>query len=74
VHIPSAKVSRRHALIRVTGDRAEIEDLGSRNGTYVGGRRITGRVTLGDGDEIAIGPAVLVFVAGGDHSRATEGD
>lgn len=72
VRIASVKVSRRHARITVTRDRAEIEDLGSRNGTFLGKRRIGGAVSLADGDEIVIGPAVLVFVGRPAWARPTE--
>lgn len=74
VCIASAKVSRRHARITVREGSAQLEDLGSRNGTFVGRLRIAGPVTLGDGDEIAIGPAVLVFVGGAAWARATQAD
>lgn len=35
------EVSRRHAVIRPRGDGLEIEDLGSLNGTWVNGHRVT---------------------------------
>lgn len=54
-------VSRRHARIVVSGDRATVEDLGSKNGTQVRGERISGVVELADGDEIRIGAVVLSF-------------
>jgi DNA-binding winged helix-turn-helix (wHTH) protein len=63
VRIASPRVSRRHARITVTGARAELEDLRSRNGTFVGRRRVTAPVALSDGDEIVIGPAVLTFLS-----------
>jgi DNA-binding winged helix-turn-helix (wHTH) protein len=59
--IPSGLVSRRHARIVVTGERATLRDLGSKNGTLVGGRRVKGESQLAEGDEIRIGPALLVF-------------
>jgi DNA-binding winged helix-turn-helix (wHTH) protein len=62
VRIASPRVSRRHARITVAGPRAELEDLRSRNGTFLGRRRITAPVALSDGDEIVVGPAVLTFV------------
>ena len=61
VLIDLARVSRHHARITVGGDRAVIEDLGSKNGTSLRGRLLTGPTELADGDEICIGPAVLVF-------------
>jgi DNA-binding winged helix-turn-helix (wHTH) protein len=63
VALPSGKVSRRHARIRVTQGEAVLEDLGSKNGTYVGERRVEGPTLLADGDEIRIGSVVLAFRA-----------
>ena len=63
VAIPSGLVSRRHARIVVNGERAVLHDLGSKNGTSIGGRRVEGNAELADGDEIRIGPALLVFCA-----------
>jgi hypothetical protein len=63
VAIPSGLVSRHHARLVVDGDRAVLHDLGSKNGTLVGGRRVEGSVELSDGDEIRIGPVLLVFCA-----------
>jgi DNA-binding winged helix-turn-helix (wHTH) protein len=54
-------VSRRHARIVVDGDHVALEDLGSQNGTYLRGERITGRATLADGDEVRLGPVSIVF-------------
>lgn len=61
VRISSSRVSRRHARIVVTGGRAVLEDLGSKNGTYVRGRKIHRPVDLSDGDEICFGRDVVVF-------------
>ncbi|HXK09358.1 MAG TPA: FHA domain-containing protein [Vicinamibacteria bacterium] len=61
VPIDSPRVSRHHAAIRVAGEEATLVDLGSRNGTFVGGQRIDAPATLKDGDEIQIGPVVLRF-------------
>lgn len=63
--VNSPRVSRRHSRIVVSDGRATIEDLGSKNGTAVGGRRSQGVVALEDGDEISIGPVVLTFLGGG---------
>jgi hypothetical protein len=56
-------VSRRHALLIVTGDRITIEDLGSRNGVLVNGQKIPGRTPVGAGDRITIGSQEMVIVA-----------
>src|SRR5204862_5496335 len=55
VWIDSSGISRRHARVVVTDFGATLEDLGSKNGTYVGGRRIEGPVALANGDEICLG-------------------
>jgi DNA-binding winged helix-turn-helix (wHTH) protein len=57
----SPTVSRRHARIVVTADQAILEDLGSRNGTWIGGTRITGPVPLSDLDEVKLGSLVMLF-------------
>jgi len=62
VRVDTPKTSRHHARIVVTGDRALLEDLGSKNGTYLGSRRIDAPTPLGDGAEIGIGTGVLVFL------------
>ena len=61
VWIDDASVSRRHARIAVDEKGAAIEDLGSKNGTFVRGRRIEKPSRLEDKDPIKIGPASLVF-------------
>jgi DNA-binding winged helix-turn-helix (wHTH) protein len=61
VWIDSATVSRRHARIVVTDGEALIEDLGSRNGTSVGGKKIQGPVRLADGDRLRLGAATMTF-------------
>lgn len=48
-------VSRAHARVTVRGSLAEIVDLGSRNGTFVGGVSALRPLPLRDGDEIALG-------------------
>jgi hypothetical protein len=63
VWIDSTNVSRRHARIVVAAGRATLEDLGSKNGTYLRGRKLTGRSELADGDVITVGPVVLTFRA-----------
>ena len=59
--IDAPDVSRQHARITIRGDDASIEDLGSKNGTFVGGKRIEEPTPLRDGDEITVGRTRLVF-------------
>jgi DNA-binding winged helix-turn-helix (wHTH) protein len=63
VWIESSCVSRRHAQVVVSADGATIEDLGSKNGTFLNRRRVTGVQLLADGDEIGLGPERMVFRA-----------
>jgi DNA-binding winged helix-turn-helix (wHTH) protein len=67
VRIDLGRVSRLHARITVEGERATLEDLGSKNGTFHRGRRLEVPVELTDGDEIGVGTVVLLF-------RAVHGD
>lgn len=55
VTIEDPLISRRHALIRSAGGRIQIEDLGSSNGTWVNGERITTPKWLEPGDLIKVG-------------------
>ena len=48
-------VSAHHAEIREVGGRCTIHDVGSRNGTFVNGQRISGETELADGDEVMFG-------------------
>jgi hypothetical protein len=59
--IDHTAVSRRHARIHLARGGAVLEDLGSKNGTYLKGVRIDGPVPLSDGDEIRIGPVAMTF-------------
>jgi pSer/pThr/pTyr-binding forkhead associated (FHA) protein len=61
IWIDAPGVSRHHAQIVITGDEATIEDLGSKNGTYVAGERILAPRRLVDGDQIRLGSVVVRF-------------
>jgi len=61
VFVDEASVSRRHARIVVTGEKATLEDLGSRNGTWLGTKQLTEPAPLGDGDSFRLGSALLEF-------------
>jgi FHA domain len=54
-------LSRVHAVFERLGDAWCVRDLGSRNGTFVNGRRIIGERTLHSGDEIVLGRLRLLF-------------
>ena len=53
--IRAPEVSRHHARLTVTGTHITLEDLGSKNGTYVGTRRVEGPTEVRAGDEILVG-------------------
>ncbi len=62
---PEAKISRKHALIRIENGKVTIEDIGSLNGTYVnrGARLMPGNpVELKPGDEIIVGKTFLKLI------------
>jgi hypothetical protein len=59
--LPSRQVSRNHARIRRSGGRHILEDLGSKNGTFINGRELTEPYTLQDGDEIQIALSFKLF-------------
>lgn len=61
LYIDDPSVSRRHARIFVTEQSATLEDLGSKNGTHLGDRRIEAQVRLDDGARIRIGNVPLTF-------------
>ena len=59
--LPSRQVSRNHARIRRSGGRHILEDLGSKNGTFVNGQEMTEPYPLRDGDEIQIALSFKLF-------------
>jgi len=56
IRLDSPKVSRHHARVTASGRDVSVEDLGSKNGTFVRGVRIEEPTRLNPGDEIQIGP------------------
>jgi len=63
IRLNDRQVSRRHALVRRTDGEYVIEDLGSKNGTFVNGRPLTSSHILQDGDEVQIALSFkLLFV------------
>jgi phosphoserine phosphatase RsbU/P len=57
--LPDPAISRRHAELRVEGDRLVVRDLGSMNGTFVNGDQVKGERPLADGDQVRFGQVTL---------------
>jgi len=63
IFLDDVTVSRRHAEFLRSGTSFEVKDLGSLNGTYLDGGRISGTVGLSDGSEVQVGKFRLTFYA-----------
>lgn len=63
IFLDDVTVSRRHAEFLRSGTAFEVKDLGSLNGTYLDGGRISGTVGLSDGAEVQVGKFRLTFYA-----------
>jgi DNA-binding winged helix-turn-helix (wHTH) protein len=63
IYLDAPGVSRRHAQIKIAAARATIEDLGSKNGTFVGNQRVDGCRSIVDGDVITVGSVKLTVRA-----------
>ncbi len=61
VRIDAPSVSRVHARLTCCLIEASIEDLGSKNGTWVNGQRVEGAAPLHDGDEVRLGTITLTY-------------
>jgi DNA-binding winged helix-turn-helix (wHTH) protein len=74
VRIDSPKVSRNHARITIDGATAVVEDLGSKNGTFVGDTRVEGPTPLNHGDQLRLGQlaAILSIAVSSHESTVTE--
>lgn len=62
VLITDARVSRHHARLFFSNGQYWLEDLNSKNGTFLNGKRLNGPVVLTDGDRVKIGAVMFVFV------------
>lgn len=58
--INDRETSRHHLRLMIAGDTLTIEDLGSTNGTFVNGKRISGVTPLQNGDMIGLGETVTL--------------
>jgi pSer/pThr/pTyr-binding forkhead associated (FHA) protein len=65
VVLESRSVSRRHAIVERAGEAWLVRDLGSANGLFVEGRRVS-EAPLGNGTALRFGDVEATFDAGGD--------
>jgi hypothetical protein len=61
VALPDGSVSSTHARVMRTAEGFVLEDLGSRNGTFVNSEKVAGKRVLADGDTIRFGKVLLTF-------------
>ncbi len=61
LRIPLMSVSRRHCQIICNKDTLKVRDLGSRNGTYLNGKRINDETIIQAGDYLKIGPLTFLL-------------
>jgi len=61
VAINDGEVSRHHARLSFQGGKYVVEDLGSTNGTFVNGQRVTGPVVLKPGDVLSFGEQIVLM-------------
>jgi predicted component of type VI protein secretion system len=59
IRIKSSQVSRRHCEVFEVSDKLTIRDLGSSNGTFVNGKKVSGQQVLKHGDELTVGAVTL---------------
>ena len=64
--LPERQVSRYHLKIHYRDGRYALEDLDSKNGTFLNGQQVKGTVPLQDGDEIQIALCVRMLFVGSD--------
>jgi len=61
IHLPDPSVSRQHALVYIEDEKALLEDMGSRNGTYVNEECVK-KIVLSSGDVVRIGNVTARFL------------
>jgi hypothetical protein len=70
--IPKRQVSRHHARVFLGEDGTMVEDLNSKNGTYINGRHIEEVVRLEEGDEIQVSLAQHFIYLSSDATMPLE--
>lgn len=73
LRIPTSDVSREHCEITHNDVVLTVKDLGSANGTFVNGRRVT-EGQLRAGDKLGVGPVIFVVQIDGNPPKVTPHD
>jgi hypothetical protein len=73
VRVPGKWMSSRHAVLRAVGDEWIVEDVGSRNGTFLNGRKVSSAVVR-DGDVLEVGHVYLMVRGGPAAEGAIDRD
>lgn len=71
VAINDAEISRKHAKMELRSSAYVIQDLGSTNGTFVNGQRISGAQVLNPGDSVGFGENIVLSYEAGFDPNAT---
>jgi hypothetical protein len=61
IKLSDPEISRTHSLIIIINHQPWLEDMGSTNGTYLNGKKVTERIKLQNGDLISLGNTVVEF-------------
>ena len=69
IALRDGSVSANHARVERTAEGFVIEDIGSRNGTYVNSEKLSGKRLLADGDLLRLGKIILTFNIAADLKR-----
>ena len=73
LQVDASTISRRHARITIEGERAMLEDLGSKNGTFHRGERLTAPAELRYGDVLHLGSELMTYERLSDAERTETG-
>jgi len=74
IPVDNSTVSRHHARLLVGEDAVTLEDLDSKNGTFINGQRISAPTVVTDGDQVAVGEVRMTFrLRPSDESTRTMG-
>ncbi len=69
IALPDSSVSARHARVVRTAEGFTIEDVGSRNGTFVNSEKLADKRLLAEGDLVRLGKIILTFNLAADQQK-----